>query len=246
VVGADGIRSSVGRSLGIVGALALSDIFSCAQYTVTPIDVDPNVVEFHLGRETAPGGYGWVFPKGDGLANVGVGIVPGIEGNLTPAEYLARFKQMRCPGSKILSFVVGGVPSVRDPSKACADGVFLAGDAARVADPVSGAGIVPGMVSGAIAGKHAFIHAAGESKPDIVRKGFVKSLKAEFNDRRMRYAVRRVLTRMSDADLNRLVGLIGDYAAEGKPLRSDPAALARFVAKSMPTTFRLARHLVGV
>jgi digeranylgeranylglycerophospholipid reductase len=246
VVAADGIRSSIGRRLGIVGPLALSEIFSCAQYTVTPIDLDPNVVEFHLGRETAPGGYGWVFPKGGRVANVGVGIVPGGDGDLTAVEYLSRFKQMRCPGSKILGFVVGGVPSARDPFKACADGVFLAGDAARIADPVSGAGIVPGMASGAIAGKHAFIHAAGDTKPDIVRRSFVKSLKAEFKDRRMRYAVRRVLTRMDNTDLSRLVGLIGDYAAEGTPLRSDPAALVRFVARSMPAAFRLARHLVGV
>lgn len=246
VVAADGIGSWVGRRLGIVDVLAPSDVFSCAQYTVAPIDVDPNVVEFHFGRETAPGGYAWVFPKGDAVANVGVGIMRGGGGRLTPVEYLARFRQKRCPASKTLSFVVGGVPSVRDPFKASADGVFLAGDAARMADPVSGAGIVPGMLSGAIAGRHAFIHAAGEAKPDIVRKSFVKSLRSEFKDRRMRYAVRQVLTGMSDGDLDRLVGLIGDYAAEGIPLRSNPVALVRFLARSMPASFRLARHLVGV
>lgn len=103
VVAADGLRSSLGRRLGISGPLTLSEIFSCAQYTLTPIDVDPNIVEFHFGREIAPGGYGWVFPKGPSVANVGVGIVPGGGCNLTAVEYLARFKQVRCPGSKILT-----------------------------------------------------------------------------------------------------------------------------------------------
>jgi len=246
VVAADGIRSAIGRRLGMVKALAPSEVFCCAQYTVSPIDVDPGVVEFHFGRDVAPGGYAWVFPKGEASANVGVGILPEARRGRTPVNYLEVFKQRRCPASKVLGFLVGGVPSVRDPFRASADGVFLAGDAARIADPASGAGIVSGMISGAIAGRHAQIHAAGETGPETVRRNFAGCLRAEFKDRRVRWAVRRVLARMSDKDLSRLVVLIGDYAAGGSPLRSDPLALVKFIARSMPTSFRLARHLVGV
>jgi digeranylgeranylglycerophospholipid reductase len=246
VVAADGIASSVARELKLKGPLAPVDLFVCAQYTVAPIDVDPSVIEFHFGRDVAPGGYAWVFPKGEAVANVGVGMVAGVPGNLAPVEYLARFKQRRCRRSKTVAFIVGGVPSERNPFKACAGGVFLCGDAARIADQITGAGIIPGMESGAIAGKHAFMHAAGEARPDMVAKSFVKSLRAHFKNRRMRSAVRVVLTRMGDADLTRLVGLVGEFAAGGRPVRRDPVALLRFVARSMPTSFNIARHLVGV
>ncbi len=31
--------------------------------------------DFYLGKEIAPGGYIWVFPKGKNVANVGIGIL---------------------------------------------------------------------------------------------------------------------------------------------------------------------------
>ena len=64
VVGADGIESRVGRQMGILKALRAPDVFSCAQYRVDGIDVTPGTLEFHFGRDVAPGGYAWVFPKG--------------------------------------------------------------------------------------------------------------------------------------------------------------------------------------
>ena len=133
LVGADGVEASVARQVGLHGGLKADDLFSCAQYTLAPIDADPHTVEFHFGRETAPGGYAWVFPKGDSVANVGVGVIPGRSGGVTPREYLEKFKQQRCPRSKILGYVLGGVPTVRDPSKAFKSGVFAVGDAAGIA-----------------------------------------------------------------------------------------------------------------
>lgn len=246
LVAADGIGCHIGRKLGIKEALKPADLFSCAQYTVSPIEITQGAVEFHLGRDAAPGGYAWVFPKGDSVANVGVGIVAGAGSGSTPVHFLKRFKEARCPGAKILGFAVGGVPAERHPFRACGHGVFLAGDAARVADPASGAGIIPGMQSGAAAGKHAALYATGRSTLAASERGFAGDLRSCLDHRGMRYAVRRALTDMSDEDLSRMVALVCEYATKGISLRGSPVAFVRFLAKRMPGAFKLARHLVGL
>ncbi|MFZ1947768.1 MAG: NAD(P)/FAD-dependent oxidoreductase [bacterium] len=245
VVGADGIECRIGRRLGIKRALKRSDLFLCAQYTVAPVDAPVGAIEIHLGREVAPGGYAWVFPKGEGVANVGLGVL-GEPGGRPAVEYLKRFVRARCPESKIVKAVVGGVPSEREPFKASAGGVFLAGDAARMPDPVSGAGIVPGMASGEVAGRHALRHALGQSDLEAGDREFAKAMRAMSADRKVHWALRQALTRMSDKDLAKMVALIGDYAGRGLSLRSNPMAFVGFLARKMPTCFRLARHLVGV
>jgi digeranylgeranylglycerophospholipid reductase len=245
VVAADGIESEVCRRIGIHDGLRSEDLFCCAQYTVAPIETDSHLVEFHFGREVAPGGYAWVFPKGGTVANIGIGIVPGGAGGLKPSGYLQRFKQRRCPESKILGYVVGGVPSVRSPHKACGSGVFAAGDAAGVADPVSGAGIVPGMLSGAIAGTAARRYAEDGSGVKAIEKQFAAGMKSVCRNRRVRFAVRKILAGMNDGELAGMVKATGEYVAQGSGLRGDPFRLVRFLTKTMPKTFGLIRHLVG-
>ena len=218
---ADGIEARLGRQAGVQNSLRPGELFSCAQYTVAPVDVDPNRVEFHFGREVAPGGYAWVFPKGDSVANVGVGTVCDSKIKMVPIDYLRRFKERRCPEAEVRSSIVGGVPSAKAPFRAFGKGVFLAGDAARVADPVSGAGIVPGMESGAAAAHAASAYSGNGSNTRAIEKEFSKNLKAFLKDRRLRFAVRRILARMTDKELSRMLELTGEYASGGSLLKGE-------------------------
>ena len=63
VIGADGVESRVGRWAGIKTNVALKDIDTCIQYTLSGIDIEENACEFYFGRDVSPGGYVWVFPK---------------------------------------------------------------------------------------------------------------------------------------------------------------------------------------
>jgi len=244
VVGADGIESRVGRGMGILEGLKPSNVFSCAQHRVDGIDVTPGTVEFHFGRDVAPGGYAWVFPKGESSANVGVGIMYKSRPGPAPVDYLKAFKQKRCARAEIKGTLCGGVPSRKSPHKTFGKGVFLAGDAAGAADPVSGAGIVPGMESGDIAGQAASSYALGSSLTEA-EKGYKAGGKAIFGDRSLRLAVRKVLSRMSDSELVKMLDLTGEYASQDQLLHGDPFKMVKFFVKSMPRTFGLVRHLVG-
>ncbi|MFC1799770.1 geranylgeranyl reductase family protein [Candidatus Eisenbacteria bacterium] len=244
VVGADGIESRVGRQMGILKGLKPLEVFSCAQYSVDGIDTTPGTVEFYFGRDIAPGGYAWVFPKGESSANVGLGITYTSKPRPTPFDYLETFKEKRCAGAEIKGRLCGGVPSRRSPDKAYGKGVFLAGDSAGAADPVSGAGIVPGMESGDIAGRAASTYALGSTLKEA-EKGYRAGGKAVFGDRGLRMAVRKILTRMSDQELVKMLDLTGEYASQDQLLHGDPFKLVKFFVKSMPRTFGLVRHLVG-
>jgi len=244
VVGADGIESRVGRGMGILEGLKPSNVFSCAQHRVDGIDITPGTVEFHFGKDVAPGGYAWVFPKGESSANVGVGIMYSSKPGPAAVDYLKAFKQKRCARAEIKWTLCGGVPSRKSPHKAFGKGVFLAGDAAGAADPVSGAGIVPGMESGGIAGQAASSYALGSSLREA-EKGYKAGGKAVFGDRSLRLAVRKIFSRMSDSELVKMLDLTGEYASEDQLLPGDPFKMVKFFVKSMPRTFGLVRHLVG-
>jgi digeranylgeranylglycerophospholipid reductase len=74
VIAADGVEAQVGRWAGLDLQLPLGDTMVCAQYLLAGIEVDPTCTGYIIGYETAPGGYAWVFPKGEGRANVGLGV----------------------------------------------------------------------------------------------------------------------------------------------------------------------------
>ncbi len=151
VIGADGVESKVGRWAGINTTLKPKDIETCAQFLMTDVDIDPCYCEFYIGNQIAPGGYAWVFPKGNNEANVGLGI-SGNRSELHPIDYLKRFVEKKYPGGQIIEMIMGGVP-VTVPTKTTANGLMLVGDAARMSDPLTGGGIIHAMKSGTMAGE---------------------------------------------------------------------------------------------
>ncbi|HDD36863.1 MAG TPA: NAD(P)/FAD-dependent oxidoreductase [Archaeoglobus veneficus] len=151
VIGADGVESRIGKLAGIDTTLKLSEIESCVQYLMNNIDFDPNYTYFWIGNEIAPGGYIWLFPKGENAANVGIGVMPA-KAKRKPKEYLDNFIKQKFEYGKIVEIVAGGVPVKGEIKTAVADNVMLAGDAAHHADPITGGGIINAMKAGKYAG----------------------------------------------------------------------------------------------
>ncbi|MBP2030964.1 digeranylgeranylglycerophospholipid reductase [Methanohalophilus levihalophilus] len=151
VIGADGMESKVGRWAGINTACKPSDIETCAQFLITNADIDQNFCYFYLGKEVAPGGYVWAFPKGNGTANLGIGILGSRSGKKKAIDYLNEFKEKHFPESRIIEMVYGGVPVSGPIERTIANGLMLVGDAARQSDPITGGGIINAMDAGKIA-----------------------------------------------------------------------------------------------
>ncbi|MBE0515871.1 MAG: NAD(P)/FAD-dependent oxidoreductase [Methanophagales archaeon] len=154
VVGADGVESRVGRWAGIDTRLRLADVDICAQFLMSNLEVDKNFFEMFFGRDIAPKGYAWVFPKGDQCANVGLGIGGDVSGaNHRALDYLRAFVNEKFPDGKILAAMYGAVPLSGPVYETVANGLVLVGDAARHVQPITGGGILQAMEGGAIAGE---------------------------------------------------------------------------------------------
>ena len=155
VVGADGYESRVGKWGGIDTSLKASDIVSCLQYRMAGVTIEPNLGQFFLGG-CAPGGYIWIFPKGPDTANVGIGIL--VSSLRSPQEVKQRLDAFikHHPGlshGQPLQCIAGSVPVCAPLSRVTGEGLLLVGDAARVTDPLTGAGIGNACITGMFAGQ---------------------------------------------------------------------------------------------
>lgn len=205
VVGADGIEGRVGRWAGINTRTKLGEMASNVQFEMTGIDIEePEVLEFYLGNNYAPGGYVWIFPKSEDVANVGLGIRNSKE---TALHYLKKFiasKDNLKKGS-VAGIVVGGVPVQGPLERSVGDGVVLVGDSARHVDPLTGGGIYNAMYCGTLAGKtikealdqgnfsEGFLKKYHEWWWKDIGEGLLRSLR-----------VKEILGKLSDNDLNEI------------------------------------------
>jgi digeranylgeranylglycerophospholipid reductase len=98
-------------------------------------------------------GYLWVFPKGHGMANVGVGISGMASRKKAAIRYLREFIDRRFPGAGVLTTVAGGVPCAPTIDTLVKGNIVLVGDAAHQVNPMSGGGITSGMIGGKLAGE---------------------------------------------------------------------------------------------
>jgi flavin-dependent dehydrogenase len=148
VIGADGANGITARSLGLGGAIVNGvALEGNLPYEELPLGSWHGRLILELG--TVPGGYGWIFPKGDHV-NVGVGGW-GREG-----PQLRRHLRILCEHYGIelrqLSNLRGHRLPMRRPATVLARGrALLVGDAAGALDPVSGDGIYEALVTARLA-----------------------------------------------------------------------------------------------
>jgi len=143
--------------------------FEKAQEDLT--EFDPDYCIIHLDQDIAPGGYGWVFPKGQNKVNIGLGVEKSILDQRNARlkktdtvsslidQYVARNRAMKNPklsedeidkNNATGNFQV----SVRRQNDCLvANGYAIVGDAAWMPKPLDAGGIGPALVAGTIIGK---------------------------------------------------------------------------------------------
>lgn len=159
LIGADGVNGVTSK------ALELEPRSEVAVAYEANVPADDALME-HWSRFIAldlggiPGGYGWVFPKGDHL-NIGVGgwksVGPTLRDRLSALCAYYAFDESRLFGHRGYQ-----LPLRRDDAPVVSGPAMLAGDAACLVDPLSGEGIWAAFVSGRLAAEEAQRYLAGD------------------------------------------------------------------------------------
>ena len=207
IIAADGVGSRIARWAGMNTALKLVDIESGAQFQMVGIDFESSsTMEFYLGSKIAPSGYAWVFPKGEDMANVGLGVL-GSRAERPAIEYLRDFVN-KMPGlrkGKIIEINAGGVPVGGPIKKTVKDNLLVVGDAARQVNALTGGGIDMAMRAGDIAGDVAAKAVAEGNVSEKRLNEYEKRWREQMGKRLERYLkAKNVFITLSDEDLDRL------------------------------------------
>ena len=210
IIAADGVESLVARELGVNTTNKLIDICAGAQFEMAGVENNGNMIEFFFGNNIAPGGYIWIFPKGDGIANVGIGIrKPWAK--KTALEYLQDFVDSRpeLRNASIIEVNSGGVPVGGFLEDTVADNLIIVGDAAHQVNPIHGGGVPESYMAGRIAAE---VAAEAVKKNDFSKKFLKKYDKIWEKERGSKLKkilkLREVVESLSDEDLNWLAEYI--------------------------------------
>lgn len=221
VIGADGVDGMVGRWAGLDTRVPSRDMESCAQYVVAGIDFDPDAIYLHFGEQLAPGGYAWVFPKGVGVANVGLGIVAlRAEPGVTARRYLDRYMAAYFPTGVTTGYTVGGVIVHPTVKRTVSDGVILCGDAAHMVNPLSGGGIVNAMKAGRLAaGVAASALSSGDTSAVRLQRYHDEWMALLGDDHIRFHKLKDALSKFDDAFFDSLARSVNQIPQEKRTLR---------------------------
>jgi digeranylgeranylglycerophospholipid reductase len=244
IIGADGVESCVAGWAGMDFSLRLDQIESCAQYLLGEVEIEPDRMEFYLGCSLAPGGYAWVFPKGENLANVGLAVTPDLASEKAK-DLLDDFVAKRFSNFKITESMVGAVPCFDRDKDLVRENVLLIGDAGRVVDSLSGAGISNAMLSGKIAGSVVSQYVKdGNLSVSFLREYYRELMRTKGRLLRFYSFCRAIFLKMTDKDFDAVVLFLKGYF-DGRTVTSiEPIPVVKNILRSNPRLLFLLRHLV--
>ena len=154
VIGCEGYTSIIARKFFDRSGY---ELIPCVQYRMKNVNLPYNdVLLFYVGNEVAPGGYAWVFPRGDKIANVGLGVRwkgPAIN---YLNSFIKKHREM-FEKAEIIEVGAAAVPIGGMLKSFIADKLMLCGDSAGQVIPLTGGGIhssiAAGKIGGEVAGK---------------------------------------------------------------------------------------------
>jgi digeranylgeranylglycerophospholipid reductase len=169
IIDASGISCIIGKTIGINTKLKPEQIGVCNQ---SRVQSKFNTKKMHMwwGEPYAPFGYSWLFPINNQLANIGIGVIGGqnIDLKILLKKYI---KKMTDDNYKIINTFRACEPMYKPLDKLAINNIMFIGDAARLVDPATGAGIQNAIYSGTLAGLTAAGYIKGELKSlDIYEK----------------------------------------------------------------------------
>jgi digeranylgeranylglycerophospholipid reductase len=142
----EGVSSRLLRQAGLTALKPSGLVYGVEAEIDNVQSVEQNAVEVYFGKSYAPGFYGWLIPRPDGTAKLGLATNTG-----DPREYLRRLMTKHPVASKQLAkakithvgyhaLTLGG-----PISRAYTNGFLVVGDCASQVKPTTGGGVIFGL-----------------------------------------------------------------------------------------------------
>lgn len=159
LMGADGIHSLVAKQIGLLPDRSISLAYE-ARLALPPGDTHPLIESITFDFGTLPFGYGWIFPKRDHL---NVGVFRSWPGKRTSKGDLLRFIRQHPVLREVDPIEMRAYPGPQGGGKSILheNNILLVGDAANLADPWLGEGLIYALASGRMAAETILRHADG-------------------------------------------------------------------------------------
>jgi len=152
VVGADGVVSDIAKSLGIEPERKPGYVYS---WEARGLDIDSPQYEYLFLDEFSPHGYGYMFPKSENVANIGVGDLFTREGIEQKFEEFMRSSYMEnCLEDAELVTEKSGQAPFRDRHTIADGNIYFVGDSANQNIKPFIEGFLPSVICGWIVGKN--------------------------------------------------------------------------------------------
>jgi geranylgeranyl reductase family protein len=237
IIAADGFPSKVARSAGILtdAYITPNNVAINYEYLMTELSVDQSVTEMYMGTEFAPGGYGWIIPKGEHSANVGIGIRTSYSKRNDGRGYLKFFlsdcelTRSKLEGGKSGPMIADVLPIDGPLARTYSSRVMAVGDAAGMVMPTNGGGIATAMISGEIAGQTAAEYVQNGVPLSEYERRWMQVMGKEM---RVSTRLRRLADRFMGNDLvfHLLLGALGTQGIKDVITCKAPKALRPFVS----------------
>ena len=156
VIDASGFTSTVCKAMGF--ATKWKRFGAGAEYEVKAEKVDSETWWLMVGQQYSPAGYAWIFPLGNNIVRIGVGVGKP-ESNVDPTQRLKELMEKKLgPIKKLgeitpIEFHYGLIPNDGLSRKTVFNNLILVGDSAGQANPLVLEGIRYAIKFGRVAGK---------------------------------------------------------------------------------------------
>ncbi|MEO7425426.1 MAG: NAD(P)/FAD-dependent oxidoreductase [Fibrobacteria bacterium] len=146
---------------------------------VRGIKYPTNYIQMFFGRNYAPGGYAWLFPRDKDVANVGLVIGKRFSKQAPARKAMTDFMEKVYPGVTVETVHGGVIPCGYTHDPLAVENLFKAGDSANMVNPISRAGILEAMKGGQLAAEAAL--AVLELETESQKAPFYKAYKDKWD-----------------------------------------------------------------
>jgi len=156
VIDASGFQSTVSKTMGLVSQW--KRFGAGAEYEVSVENVDQDTWWLMVGQQYSPAGYAWIFPLGNNIVRIGVGVGKP-ESDVDPTLRLKELMETKLgPIKKLgkitpIEFHYGLIPNDGLSRKTVFNNLILVGDSAGQANPLVLEGIRYAIKFGRVAGQ---------------------------------------------------------------------------------------------